>query len=272
MLGLAFRRPWGGQQQLDFSCCLWRMLTPQLRPQRQEHPCNGPENPCYWDRHSYGGPDDGDWHREPEESLYGDGSPSGRCRKAVPKRINLPFRLHVVSQCPNRGIMASHAGLSMPNIRGWSPWSRSWSSRASSICASLQEYVGAIVAFRRQLPAQVPGGSIHKSKFGSARIGAWPFSGPRLHFYFPSFFHGVQCLQFQVARVIFSRVRLNEPGHIFYSSSALRAKLLMKRLLQGTEVEEFRSESKLAVLSTMKSVVSKRGHFPDWLFHLVAAF
>ena len=85
------------------SVCLRRMLTPQLRPQRQEHPCNGPENPCCWGRHSYGCPDDSDWHREPEDSLYGDASPSGRHKHADPKRINLPFRLHVVSQFPNRG-------------------------------------------------------------------------------------------------------------------------------------------------------------------------
>ena len=80
--GLSFGRPWSGSTTIRFFCCLWRMLTPQPRPQRQEHPCDGPENPCCWGRHSYGYPDEDGWHREPEDSLYGDASPSGRHKHA----------------------------------------------------------------------------------------------------------------------------------------------------------------------------------------------
>ena len=53
-----------------------------------------PENPCCWGRHSYGHTGDGDWHREHEGSLEGDGTASGRHGKADPNRIDLPVRLH----------------------------------------------------------------------------------------------------------------------------------------------------------------------------------
>ena len=69
---------------------LWPTLPLPPRPQRQEHPHDCPENPCCGGRQSYGYAGDADWHRESENSLDGDGTPSGRHEQADPKRLDLP--------------------------------------------------------------------------------------------------------------------------------------------------------------------------------------